>query len=103
VPHPPITRQSQRIDFTRASWIRRLWALDACLSVGAAILLWFQFILPLLPQTRWIRYALTPVGLIFLYCIAEILITNLFSNPIERAIKDEREGVVGQVESTGKR
>lgn len=62
--------------------------------------MWFQFILPLLPPTRWIRYALTPVGLIFLYCIAEILITNLFSDPIVRTMEEAHKGFLERAGST---
>jgi hypothetical protein len=104
VPQAASTRQSHNVsDFARARWIRRLWALDVCLAVAAAILIWFQFIVPLLPPARWIRYALTPFGLVFVYCLAEILITNLFSYPIERVMRGEHEGVLERARSAGEK
>lgn len=84
----------------KSSWIFRLWALDVCLAVSVTVLIWFKFILPLLPPTRWIRYLLTPVGVVILYCISEILISNLLTDPFIRSTQNKHDRVLRQAGST---
>lgn len=71
-----------------------MWALDGCLAISAAGMIWFKFIMPILPPTRWVRYSLTPLGLVFLYCLVEVFIANLVTDPIVRWIKNEHNRVV---------
>jgi hypothetical protein len=60
-----------------------------CLAIAVTGLVWFTLIIPILPPTRWIRYLLTPVGVVFLYSVAEIVISKLFTDPIVGSIKGE--------------
>src|SRR5579872_4471508 len=78
--------------FTRAGWASRMIDVEEWLGTIAAVVIWFKFVLPLLPGQPWIRYPITIVGLLVVGFLAIMAVELLLGIPIERLMDgyDER-------------
>jgi hypothetical protein len=95
---PPIAAERQAPEkykpriftFWRSGWILRLVDLDEWVGTIVAVVIWFKFVLPVLPMQPWIRYPITIVGLI-LFGFCSIMVVELF-DPLHGWMKkyDER-------------
>jgi hypothetical protein len=63
--------------FSRSGWALRIVDLDEWVGILATVVIWFKFVLPLLPAQPWIKYPITIVGLLIFSFVATMAVEIL--------------------------
>ena len=91
----PANYKPRTFTFFRSGWTLRLVDLDEWVGTIAAVVIWWKFVLPLLPSEPWVKYSITAVGLLACGFVA-IMVVGLL-DPLHRWMDKYDERVLKRV------